>query len=275
MTSNGHQQNGRGPQRLARALGWASLGLGVPQTLAPQRFDRAVGVQPTDRARLVTRTACGLRELGAGAAILKLEQPRPVVTVWSRVAGDLLDLYLLGASFRSRRSDPARLAVASAAVAGVAALDLYTAVRLTKGTGEDHAEDVAQEERDEEPVATKAVITVRGPQEEVERRWNELHEERPDWLENGTLRFTRAPGDRGTEIHVDFESEPGGIGKVVQKVAGAVPAVKAKDELRRFKQIVETGEVVRSEGTPEGQSALRYFKQRPAQPLESGSEAER
>jgi hypothetical protein len=31
---------------------------------------------------------------------------------------------------------------------------------------------------------------------------------------------------------------------------------------------VETGEIARSEGTPEGESVGRKFKQRPAQPLE-------
>jgi hypothetical protein len=41
-----------------------------------------------------------------------------------------------------------------------------------------------------------------------------------------------------------------------------------KDDLRRFKQQVETGVIPRSEGSPEGESAERKFKQRPAQPLE-------
>ena len=46
------------------------------------------------------------------------------------------------------------------------------------------------------------------------------------------------------------------------------PLAKAKDELRRFKQLVETGEVPRSEGAPEGEPAERKLKQRPAQPLD-------
>ena len=49
-----------------------------------------------------------------------------------------------------------------------------------------------------------------------------------------------------------------------------MPLAKAKDQLRHFKQQVETGEVPRSEGTPEGESVGRKFKQRPAQPLERG-----
>jgi hypothetical protein len=47
---------------------------------------------------------------------------------------------------------------------------------------------------------------------------------------------------------------------------GALP--KVKDELRRFKQRVETGEIPRSDAVPEGELAERKFKQRPVQPLE-------
>jgi hypothetical protein len=42
---------------------------------------------------------------------------------------------------------------------------------------------------------------------------------------------------------------------------------KVKDELRRFKQRVETGVVPRSDAVPEGELLERKFKQRPAQPL--------
>jgi hypothetical protein len=60
----------------------------------------------------------------------------------------------------------------------------------------------------------------------------------------------------------------------VQKVLGSVSLAKVKDDLRRFKQLVETGEVARSDGTPEGERAERKLKQRPAQPLDK-SELER
>jgi uncharacterized membrane protein len=58
---------------------------------------------------------------------------------------------------------------------------------------------------------------------------------------------------------------------MVQKLTGSEPLAKIKDDLRRFKQRVETGEIPRSDGTPEGESVERKLKQRPAQPL---SEAE-
>jgi uncharacterized membrane protein len=78
-----------------------------------------------------------------------------------------------------------------------------------------------------------------------------------------------APGDRGTEIHVALEREPSGgkLGEAMQKLVGSEPLAKVKDDLRRFKQRVETGVIARSEATPEGELAERKLKQRPAQPL--------
>ena len=117
----------------------------------------------------------------------------------------------------------------------------------------------------------KAAITVNRPPDEVRRLWNSS-EYRPGYIEgaDAAVTFRPAPGDRGTEIHVDLEkgARGGKLGEVVQKLTGAAPLAKVKDDLRRFKQHVETGEIPRSEGTPEGESAERKLKQRPAQPLD-------
>src|SRR5918997_1947718 len=120
-----------------------------------------------------------------------------------------------------------------------------------------------------------ATITIHLPREDVERLW---HERRP--AGDAPVEFRDAPGDRGTEIHVEVTADGlnGRIGElaekvdVVEKVVGAAPRAKVKDQLRQFKQIVETGEVPRSEGSPEGETLERKLKQRPAQPL---SERER
>jgi uncharacterized membrane protein len=82
--------------------------------------------------------------------------------------------------------------------------------------------------------------------------------------------FKDAPGDRGTEIHVDLDAGASGgkLGEVVQKLTGSDSLAKVKDDLRRFKQLVETGEIPRSDGAPEGELAERKLKQRPAQPLD-------
>ena len=111
----------------------------------------------------------------------------------------------------------------------------------------------------------KAAITVNRPREEVQRLWQSAPHQAID--ESGAaVAFRDAPGDRGTEIHVALDP-PGGLGGVVSKITGAGPLAKASDELRHFKQRVETGEVARSEAVPEGESAERKLKERPAQPL--------
>ena len=116
----------------------------------------------------------------------------------------------------------------------------------------------------------KASITVHRPPDEVQRLWSSS-EYRPQYIEgaDAAVTFTDAPGDRGTEIHVDLDRVgQGGRRRVVQKLVDAKPLAKVKDDLRRFKQHVETGVISRSEGTPEGELAERKLKQRPAQPLE-------
>jgi uncharacterized membrane protein len=119
-------------------------------------------------------------------------------------------------------------------------------------------------------MSQKAAITVLRPREEVERLW-QSPEHRLEYLANAdaAVSFKDAPGDRGTEIHVDLDtSVPGGkLGELVQKLVSTAPLAKVKDDLRRFKQQIETGEVPRSDGTPEGEAVERKFKQRPAQPL--------
>jgi uncharacterized membrane protein len=115
--------------------------------------------------------------------------------------------------------------------------------------------------------ANKAAITVLLPREDVERRWQIAAH---DHEAIGAVTFVDAPGDRGTEIHVqlDDEARPGKLGEAVKKLTGDEPLAKIKDTLRRFKAAVETGEVPRSDASPEGELAGRKLKQRPAQPLD-------
>jgi uncharacterized membrane protein len=125
-------------------------------------------------------------------------------------------------------------------------------------------------------MSVKAAITINRPREGVQRLW-ESSEYRPDYIDgkDAPVTFVDAPGDRGTEIHVEVGDAPAGkLGEMVQKLAGKEPRAKVMDDLRRFKQHVETGVIARSEGTPEGELAERKLKQRPAQHLDE-SEAEK
>jgi uncharacterized membrane protein len=107
----------------------------------------------------------------------------------------------------------------------------------------------------------------------------EVTEERPNELiawrsvegsdvdNSGQVRFERMPGGRGTKVSVEMLYHPPGgvIGAGVAKLFGNDPEWQVKDDLRRFKQVMEVGEVVRSEATLWGNGVT---EQRPAQPPE-------
>jgi uncharacterized membrane protein len=68
-------------------------------------------------------------------------------------------------------------------------------------------------------------------------------------MNSGTVRFTPAPGDRGTEIRVElrYKAPGGSLGSLLAKLLGEEPAVQIGDDLRAFKQIMEVGEIMRSD----------------------------
>ncbi len=72
---------------------------------------------------------------------------------------------------------------------------------------------------------------------------------------SGFVRFQPAPGDRGTEVKVVMEyNVPGGmLTATIAKLFGEEPEQQIGDELRRFKQLMETGEIATTEGQSRGQ----------------------
>jgi hypothetical protein len=110
-------------------------------------------------------------------------------------------------------------------------------------------------------MSQRAAITVNRPPDETRRLWSER---KPQFIEEAgaNVEFKTAPGDRGTEIYVEVAE-----GGTLEKLFGSGRLAKVKDALRHFKALVETGEVSRSDATPEGESVERKLKQRPAQPL--------
>ncbi len=74
----------------------------------------------------------------------------------------------------------------------------------------------------------------------------------------GSVHFTPAPGGRGTEVKVVLKYDPP-AGKAGAAVAGMFlqsPGEQIKDDLRRFKQLMETGEIPTTEGQPRGRCGL-------------------
>jgi uncharacterized membrane protein len=86
---------------------------------------------------------------------------------------------------------------------------------------------------------------------------------------SGGVRFAKAPDDQGTEVTVELRVAPpaGDLGLAIARVLGEDPGMQLADDLRRFKQVLETGEVVRSDATLRGHSIVEHVTQRPAQPI--------
>ncbi|WP_132252895.1 cyclase dehydrase [Methylobacterium segetis] len=116
--------------RLARGLGWFSIGLGLFEIAAARSLTRNLGLD--GREDLVR--AYGVREIGTGVGILTSEDPAP--WIWGRVAGDALDLATLATGLHGRNRHRDNLLLAMAAVAGVTALDVICAETLRQETRE-------------------------------------------------------------------------------------------------------------------------------------------
>lgn len=276
-------------ERLAYGLGLAGIALGVAELLVPRRLARAAGL-PTRHHRVIRMM--GVREIASGLGIMML--PGPTAAVWSRVAGDVVDLACLGAAFTSRGADRARLAKTLAAIAGATALDLVCAQQMTRGI---------ETRRGAMPIL--ATLTINRSQEELYRFWRdfsnlprlmnhlrsveviddrrshwtatgpggssvewdaEITDDRPNEMitwrtvegsdvdHRGVIRFEAAAGGRGTMVTVEMQyAPPGGtLGSAVAAWFGDDPRQSIKMGLRRFKQVMETGEVITTEGQPAG-----------------------
>ncbi|WP_414515354.1 SRPBCC family protein [Nostoc sp. PCC 9305] len=71
---------------------------------------------------------------------------------------------------------------------------------------------------------------------------------------SGFVRFKKAPGDRGTEVKIVLEYNPpgGALAATVAKLFGEEPEQQIGDELRRFKMLMEAGEIATTEGQSSG-----------------------
>ena len=295
-------------EELGRGLGWFSIGLGLAEVAAPRGIAKIVGVRGDSSNRLLIRLL-GLREIAHGVAILS-QNGRSAATLWSRVAGDAIDLACLGAAYASPDANKGLLTFATANVLTVTALDVACAQQLSlanpatpeggsnrvnksiviNSSPEElyrywrdfenlprfmhHLESVkvTGEGRSHWVATAPAGTTVEWDAEITEDRPNELIAwqslEGADVYNRGSVRFERAPGNRGSIVHVKIDYDPPGgkLGAAVAKLFGEDPEQQLNADLRRFKQVIELGEVVLSEGTTRGTGAT---EQRPAQPASS------
>lgn len=105
------------PDRLTRALGWFSIGLGVAELVAPGRIARALGLE--GKEGLIR--AYGAREIASAVPTLSVDKQ---VGLASRIGGDALDLGTLALALRPGNPKRDNAAIATALVVGVTLLDI-------------------------------------------------------------------------------------------------------------------------------------------------------
>jgi uncharacterized membrane protein len=162
-------------------------------------IDDAEGNSPVMRA-------LGLREFSHGVAILTNQHPEKAV--WSRVAGDALDLALLGKVMANPNNHKGRTAFATANVLAVTALDILCARSLSK-----QPQNPMNVGANDGIIRTKRSITIGKSPEEVYAFWHDF-ENLPQFmrhLESVTVTGegrshwkTKAPG--GMSVEWDAET---------------------------------------------------------------------
>jgi len=289
-----NEDRGTGGESLADFLGVFSIGLGLAQVLAPLTMSKICGIDDAEGNTSVMR-ALGMREISHGVAVLSKQQPEKAM--WSRVAGDALDLALLGKVMANPKNHRGRTLFATANVLAVTALDVMAAKQLSM-----QPKTIANAGADAGIIRTKRSITVNRPVAEVYAFWHNFEnlpqfmrhlesvtvtgerrshwkakapagqtvewdadtlEDRPNELISwrsaegsdvynaGSVRFMPAPGNRGTEVRVDLAYDPpfGKLGSKVAMLFREEPGQQVMDDLRHFKQVMETGEIVLSDAT--------------------------
>lgn len=287
-------------QKLARALGWFSVGLGFTELTAGKVLADALGLE--NRAGLLR--IYGLREIATGIGILASKDPTP--WIWGRVAGDALDIATVATGFQdSKAKQKANLALALAALTGATVTDVMCGQRLSRArrTALEPQGREAEESVETAQAQVERSLTIEKPAEELYQRWRQpetlsrimghfadirasgdgqthwqVHgpfghtlewdmrtiEDRPDELlrwqaspgtqlpVEGSVRFRPALGDRGTVVALRFQFDPPGgvLGDAALKLLGGAPGLLASKALRRFKSLVETGEIPTTERQP-------------------------
>jgi uncharacterized membrane protein len=116
-------------------------------------------------------------------------------------------------------------------------------------------------------MSASSAITINRSQAEIAAQLAQAEPPLSD--EDAKISYAPAPGGRGTEVRVLLPNRPGGLGQKVAAVMGVDAQRKLDDALRRFKQLLETGEVARSDASPAGTDAPSQRNQRPAAPADA------
>lgn len=208
--------------KLADMLGWFSLGLGLTAVANPRGVTRFLGV-PDDDAHREVVMAVGLREIASGLGLLT--SPNPSGWLWARAAGDIMDLSLLSAALTANNAQRGRVALATAAVAGITAVDFMASQQAGRQNGisqlTNNNEDISAIEGKREGMKTiQQSIVIDRPAQELYTFWRNFenlpqimkHVESVQVREGGRLSHWQVSAPVGTSVAWDaelVEDQPG------------------------------------------------------------------
>lgn len=279
---------------LATGLGWFSIGIGVVQLVAPRQLGRAIGLEarpmvmqamgareiasgigilsrPGRSGWLWSRVAGDAIDFGVLAVTARKadrEQQRRIAVLAAAVAG-VAALDVMASVRQSRMADEFALD----------SLTLEKSITVNRPPDEvyqfwrdfenfprfmRHLESVIplggnrSRWRARGPfgrsVEWDAELTIDEPGKML--AWRSL--EGADVRNAGTVRFESTAAGRGTIVHVDFDYRPPGgwFGALVARLSGEEPQLQVDGDLRRFKQLLETGEIPTIDGQPAGRRSM-------------------
>jgi uncharacterized membrane protein len=276
-------------ERRAVGLGWFSIGLGLAQLIAPRRMARLIGADHEDANTFAAVMAVGIRELACGIGLLTKSRPAAWTwaRLGGDIMDLALLGYIWKSNPISREKVlGAGSAVLGVTLADAqTALELSRSglnpladgiwvkqsITVQKDSGEaysffrdlsnlprfmSHLDSVVEQ-------GARSRWRAKGPLG-ANIEWEaEIAEDRPGELiawrslpgadipNRGIVRFRAAPGRLGTEIVVELSYDPplGAVGAAVAKLFGREPAQEISADLRRLKQVLETGEVLHSDAS--------------------------
>lgn len=279
-------------QTVAQGLGWFSIGLGITQLLAPRQLGRAIGVGEHP----MLMRLCGLREIASGVGLLSKRAPGMwawsrvagdamdlallnaaarsedsdtgrIALAASAVMGvTALDVYA-GQSLKGWESlETAEVEVTERVTINSSPQELYAFWRNLENLPRfmRHLESVnVLDERTSHWVA-------RAPAGRTVEWQSEIVDDQPgsrlSWrtapdsevTHTGTVTFEPATHGRGTIVRVQLTYRPpaGFLGVQIARLMGEEPKLQIHDDLRRLKQLLETGEIATTEGQPSGKRSL-------------------
>jgi len=280
-------------ESLARALGWFSIGLGIAEIIAPRSLAKLVGTdnhKPLVRSYGLREIASGvgiltnprpapwvwsrvggdMLDLASLAAALKSRRNERGKTVGAIAAvTGVTALDVLCAQ---------QLSAGTGGASGRAPMQAEASLIINRSQEECYRfwrnfENLPRFMSYLEAVWSsgdrRSHWVARGPGS-AKVQWdaeivNEVPNQRISWrslpgsdIENsGSVEFEPAPGGRGSiaRVQMDFGQPGRALGKLLTKLMGKYPERIVMKDLRRFKQVLEVGEVITTEGQPAGRSS--------------------